>query len=111
MLEPPDLPDTEIIEALRASYRIEVADLAFLPVGNDSGSWAYRVEEPHGQAYFLKVRAPADDTRGAEVPAYLQRHGVPSVLAPLPAATREAWIRLDRFALALYPFIQGRPAA
>src|SRR6266849_4710507 len=111
MDEPPDLPDTEIIEALRANFRVQVADLVFLPVGNDSGSWSYRLRETAGRAYFLKVRAPADDVRGAEVPAYLQRIGVPSVLAPLPAGTGAAWIRAGRFALALYPYIEGRPAA
>ena len=111
MDEPPDLPDTEIIEALRANFRVQVADLVFLPVGNDSGSWSYRLREPEGRAYFLKVRAPADDVRGAEVPAYLQRIGVPSVLAPLPAGTGAGWIRVGRFALALYPYIEGRPAA
>lgn len=111
MLEPPDLPDGQITEVLQASFGIKAADLQFLTVGNDSGSWAYRVQDPSGRAYFLKVRAPADDTRGADVPAYLQRHGVHGVLAPLTAGTGAAWIRASRFALALYPFLDGRPAA
>ena len=111
MLEPPDLPEPQIIDALRAGFGIEAAGLQFLPVGNDAGSWAYRVQDTAGRAWFLKVRSPADDTRGADVPAYLQRHGVPRVLAPRPAVTGAAWIPADRFALALYPFVEGRPAA
>ncbi|HEY7012184.1 MAG TPA: hypothetical protein VH480_05490, partial [Streptosporangiaceae bacterium] len=111
MLEPPDLPEGQITEVLQASFGIKAADLQFLTVGNDSGSWAYRVQDPSGRAYFLKVRAPAGDTRGADVPEYLQRHGVHGVLAPLPAGTGAAWIRAGRFALALYPFLDGRPAA
>lgn len=111
MLEPPGLPEPQITDALRAGFGIEAAGLEFLPVGNDAGSWAYRVQDRAGRACFLKVRSPADDTRGADVPAYLQRHGVPGVLGPLPARTGAAWIPAGRFALALYPFVEGRPAA
>jgi spectinomycin phosphotransferase len=111
MLEPPDLPEPQIAEALRTGFGVEAAGLEFLPVGNDAGSWAYRVQDRAGRSYFLKVRSPADDTRGSDVPAYLQRHGVPGVLGPLRAGTGAAWIPAGRFALALYPFIEGRPAA
>ena len=53
----------------RASYGIEVAALEFLPLGNDSGSWPYRVEQAQGPACFLKVRVPAGAMRG-------QIHGI-----------------------------------
>jgi spectinomycin phosphotransferase len=111
MLQPPDLPEPQIAGALRTGFGIEAAALEFLPLGNDAGSWAYRVQDGPGRAYFLKIRSPADDTRGADVPAYLQQHGVPRVLAPLRAGTGAAWIPAGRFALALYPFVDGRPAA
>ena len=44
MREPPDLADDAIVGALEASFGIRVRALAFLPVGNDAASWAYRVQ-------------------------------------------------------------------
>ncbi len=108
---PADLPDEAISSALRAAFGIEVAALEFLPLGNDSGSWACRVEQAQGPARFLKVRVPAGDVRGAAVPAYLSRNGLPGVLAPSAARTGAPWIHVGRFALALYPMIDGRVAA
>lgn len=108
---PADLPDEAISSALRAGFGIEVAALEFLPLGNDSGSWACRVEQAQGPACFLKVRVPAGDVRGAAVPAYLRRNGLPGVLAPFAARTGAPWIHVGRFALALYPMIDGRVAA
>jgi hypothetical protein len=76
VLEPPQLADRTIVGALRAGFGIGVAELTFLPVGNDSASWAYRVEAVAGPSYFLKVRAGTGGMPGAAVPAHLHRHGV-----------------------------------
>jgi spectinomycin phosphotransferase len=105
--EPPDLPDATIVEALQASFGIHVAGLLFLPVGNDSASWAYRVEAAQGPPYFLKVRAGANRMPGAAVPSYLHRHGVPHVLAPLATSAGASYVAVDRFALALYPMLDA----
>jgi spectinomycin phosphotransferase len=47
--EPPDLADDSIVGALQAGFGIRVAELAFLPVGNDAESWAYRVDLVKGR--------------------------------------------------------------
>jgi spectinomycin phosphotransferase len=65
MREPPQIADDRIIGALEASFGLRVATLEFLPLGNDSASWSFRVQAAQGPSYFLKVRAvtrpmPAD---------------------------------------------------
>lgn len=111
MLESPDLPDETIIRALRVSFGIHVGALAFLPIGNDSASWAYRVEAAQGLTYFLNVRAGTGAMPGAAVPSHLHRRGVPHVLAPLETSAGAPYIVVDRFALALYPMLDAGTGA
>jgi hypothetical protein len=105
MREPPDLADDTIVRALHAGFGVQAAELVLLPVGNDADSWAYRVQVAQGPAYFLKIRAGANPTRGASVPHHLHRHGVPHVPAPLMTSAGVPYVPLDRFALALYPML------
>lgn len=107
MLEPPDLPDDIIIAAVRASYGIPVATLAFLPIGCDSSAWAYRAQTADGAAYFLKVRRGIANQAGLIVPRYLHDRGVPHVVPPIPTLTQTLSVEVDEFALILYPFIAG----
>jgi spectinomycin phosphotransferase len=109
--EPPELADNAIIGAVEAGFGIRVRELAFLPVGNDSASWAYRVQAAPGQVWFLKVRAGPDRAPGAVVPTHLQRIGVPHVLAPLATATGAPNLHVGGFALALYPMLDARMGA
>ena len=111
MREPPDLTAEAIAGALQAGFGIRVAGLSFLPVGNDAGSWAYRVEEDGGPPRFLKVRSGAGAMPGAAVPAYLRRRGTPGVLAPLPTRAGEPYLVVDRFGLALFPMLDARTGA
>ena len=62
-------------------------------------------------SWFLKVRAGAAAMPGAAVPAYLHRHGVPLVLAPLPTGRGAPFVVVDRFALALYPLLDAATGA
>jgi spectinomycin phosphotransferase len=110
MLDPPELADDAIVGALEANFGIRVTALAFLPVGNDAASWAYRVQT-EGPAYFLKVRAGAAAVRGAAVPWHLHRLGVPHVLAPLPSGAGAPAVVVDGFALALSPMLDARTGA
>jgi spectinomycin phosphotransferase len=110
VLEPPDLGDDQLVGALEAGYGIDVAALAFLPIGNDPASWSYRVEQANGPARFLKVRA-GQDMPGAAVPAHLHRHRVPNVLAPLPTSGGRPFAQLDGFAVALYPLLEATTGA
>jgi spectinomycin phosphotransferase len=107
--EPPHLADTTIAEMVRSHYGISIVALNFLPLGNDSDTYVYRVEAADGAAYFLKIRnrlgfSPAS----LAVPRYLRDVGVPHILAPLMTTSQTPWVMVNDFALTLYPFVDGR---
>ena len=109
MREPPNLANTTIAETVRARYGISIVALTFLPLGNDSDTYVYRIEAEDSAAYFLKIRnrlgfSPAS----LSVPRYLCDAGVPHILAPLPNTSQTPWVMVNDFALTLYPFIDGR---
>jgi spectinomycin phosphotransferase len=109
MREPPRLADRAIVAALHAHYDLSVATLTFLPLGADSASAVYRVEADDGSAYLLKVRTGEGFSfPSLAIPHYLTKQGVNHIAAPLPTVTHALWVRLDDFALSLYPFIDGR---
>jgi spectinomycin phosphotransferase len=112
MREPPKLPTAAIAAALRAHYGVTAAAVTFLPIGNDSASSAYRADAADGAAYFLKVRTGAGFSEASlAVPRFLLDLGVPHILAPLPAADQGLWVRVDGFAMSVYPFVDGRVGA
>jgi len=111
MLEPPSLADTTILAALRAHYRIAGAGLTFLPFGNDSASFVYRVAAANGASCFLKARASAGfNPSSLTVPFFLHSQGIAHVMAPLPTTGQALWVAVDGFALSLYPFIDAQTA-
>jgi spectinomycin phosphotransferase len=109
MLEPPDLPDGRIIAAVRRYYGLEVTTLAFLPLGADVRSWAFRATTADASS-FLKLRQGAVREATLRVPRYLLDQGVPHIVAPLPARDQRPWVEVDDYTLALYPFIDGTTA-
>ena len=52
MIEKPNIKDEKIITALNENYSIQVSDIEFLPIGNDSSAFAYRVEAKNGNPIF-----------------------------------------------------------
>jgi spectinomycin phosphotransferase len=108
MLDRPNLPDDPISACLHDRYGLPVVAIEFLPIGNDTNSWVYRVSAEDGQAYFAKVRRGPVYLPSLAVPRYLKDQGLEPVVAPLPARTLELWQRVGEFVLFLYPFIDGR---
>ncbi len=112
MLEPPSLAENSILAALRAHYGIAGAVLTFLPIGNDSASFVYRVDTANGVSYFLKARSGAGFSASSfAVPFFLHSQGIPHVMAPLPTTGQALWVAVDGFALSLHPFVDARIAA
>lgn len=107
MIERPDLSDAAIGAALRRHYNIAVRDIEFLPIGNDSNAWAFRVQAEDDIPYFLKVRRGTINTPSLAVPHHLHAQGIEQVVAPLLSGSGQLWHRLDEFGLILYPFIEG----
>lgn len=106
MLEKPNLPDAAIIDALRAAYSLPVTGLAFLPIGYDSSAWVYRAST-EADAFFLKVKKGGVYPPAVTVPRFLQAHGLPEAVVPLPTRTGALWHALDDFDLILYPYVAG----
>jgi spectinomycin phosphotransferase len=106
--EPPvDLPDATLAAGLRTHYGLAVTAIIFLPLGQDTFSWVYRVRTADDNAYFLKVRTSVTNAPSLLVPRYLHDHGVTQVIAPLPTTTGTLWATVAGYALILYPFIAG----
>jgi spectinomycin phosphotransferase len=112
MLEKLDLAEDRIIACLRDSYGVTATDLEFLPIGNDSAAWVYRVGSDTAEDFFLKVRKGPVDANSLVVPRYLKDSGVTDVVAPLsPVVAGPPWGTIDDYTLILYPFVVGRSAA
>lgn len=98
--------------ALRAHYGIYGAALTFLPIGNDSATWVYRLRSDDGEAYFVKLRSgDGFSVASLSAPFALREQGVPHVLAPVATREVQLWVALDGFVLTVYPFIEGRMGA
>jgi len=108
MLEKPNLDDEAIVSALRAHYSLDVAALEFLPIGNDVGSYVYRVATRDDSTYFLKARRAPMYEPSVVVPRYLHEQGIHQAVASLPARSGDLWVPLGAFNLILYPFIEAR---
>jgi spectinomycin phosphotransferase len=110
MLEKPDLSDEAILTCLRASYGIPVTGVTFLPIGNDSTAWVYRVAALDGAGYFLKVKRGPVDPASVEVPRYVKARGLTQAVAPLLVKTGDLAASHAPFTLILYPYVEGTDA-
>ena len=95
---------------MHENYSISANVIEFLPVGNDSSAWAYRVDAENKSSYFLKIRKEISNRAGLFVPRFLKDSGIEQVVAPLSTKTQELWVDVDGFVFILYPFIAGNEA-
>ena len=104
MLEKPDLSDAQIQTCLNASFGINVENLEFLPIGNDSNAWAYRIETPK-KKFFLKIRNSLPKLASLHVPAYLHSVGINNPVAPIRTSQSDLYASLGDFVLIMYEWI------
>lgn len=107
MLDKPNLPDELLIDCLRRDFGLPVARVEFLPLGADVNTAVYQANTG-GTAYFVKLRSGEFNDLTIVVPHLLEAQGIGHLIAPVAAAGGRLWTRLDRFAVILYPFIQGQ---
>ena len=107
MIEKPNISNEKIIVVLNKNYSIQTKEIEFLPIGNDSTAFAYRVETKNQTSYFLKLKKGLSNFAGLFVPRFLKDNGIEQIIAPLSTTTQELWVNIDDFALILYPFITG----
>ncbi len=108
MLVKPDIPDEQLLACLRDHYGLRGAQIAFLPIGNDVNTAVYRVVSEAATPYFLKLRRGSFDTTTVAIPKFLRDCGVEQVIAPIETRQRQFWARMDAFAVALFPFVEGQ---
>ncbi len=112
MLEKPDVPDETLIACLRDAFDVRATQIAFLPIGNDVDTAAYRVAAGDAAPYFLKLRSWRRGGRFAPatvaIPRFLHEHGIAPVIAPIPTCDGRLWAHLGDFAVILFPFVAGR---
>jgi hypothetical protein len=122
---PEDLTTTDLTAALTRHWGVAVASVTYRPVGAGSHHWA--VTDPTGGGWFvtaddLEVKRQSgaeelDDAYGRlrqalDTARSLRAAGARFVVAPLPTAGGRPLIRLtDRYALAMYPMIDGESFA
>ena len=112
MLEKPEIPDELIISCVQAEYRLEVAQITFLPLGYDVNTAVYRIDAHDHRTYFLKLRKGSFDLTTVAIPHFLSNLGIPSIIAPLETSQQQLFGRLSggrkNYWLILYPFIPGK---
>ncbi len=106
MLEPPDLRVGDLLERARTRFGLVADEAEFLPVGNDSRAWAFRLSSG-GEAWFVKVLAPPVNEAAVEVPRYLAKRGIEHLVLPVPTLTGAFIDREEPFSLVVYPFLEG----
>jgi spectinomycin phosphotransferase len=107
MLEPPDISTRTLVERILTAYGLPVVDATFLPEGNDSSAWAFRLDGDG--AWFLKVLGRRVNPGTLAVPSFLAQHGVRHLVAPLSTADGRLADHGDPFTFVVYPFFDGQP--
>jgi spectinomycin phosphotransferase len=106
---PTNISDDALCDCLGAQYALGVAGVEFLPLGQDSSAWVYRVRADDA-AYFLKVRKHIRNEASLVVPRYLSDRGLTQVIPPLTNTLGALWTAAGEYALIVYPFVSGRIA-
>jgi spectinomycin phosphotransferase len=108
MIEPPPGLSTEtIVQRVRERYGVACDRATFLPLGNDSGAWSYRVEGTHNR-WFLKVLSRVDPA-AIELPRFLADRGIDHLVPARSTVDGAAFDAGEPYAFALFPFIDGAP--
>ncbi len=121
LTRPDDLTDAVLLDALSKKWRLAVASLEYRAVGFGSHHWV--ADDVGGRRWFLTADELAssgtssDDERrtfghlaaALGTARRLKDSGAAFVVAPVPAGDGEILHQVrERFALALYPYIEGR---
>lgn len=111
MLKSSPLTDTLITETLLTHYGLSIQSLSFLPIGNDSATFVYRVVASDDTRYFLKVRIRKGFNESSiSIPRFLFEQGTPHIVMPLTTLTRALWVPAGEFVIILYPFLEAKTA-
>lgn len=108
MIEPPDLPEAAIVARVRDRYAAPVERATFLPLGNDSSAWCYRLDGG-GHVWFLKVLRRQVEAAEVAVPRFLASHGIEHLVPAISTADGDAFDAGHPFSFVLFPFVDAEP--
>jgi hypothetical protein len=121
VLTPPtDLSDGDLEEVIGHAWGVAVVSLEYRPVGFGSHHWV--VTDSQGLRRFVTVDELSSESRiGDEVSSLglhlrraleaatdLRAFGCKFVVAPIPTLADDPFVQFSSYAVALYPFIEGR---
>lgn len=107
MLEPPAVPDAQIISCLKSAYGLSITEIAFMPLGADVNTAVYRVVADDATPHFLKLRRGLFREETVTIPHWLAGAGMQHLIPPLATQTGALWTPLPPFTIILYPFVAG----
>jgi spectinomycin phosphotransferase/16S rRNA (guanine(1405)-N(7))-methyltransferase len=100
VLHPPTgFTDGDLVEALARHWHVTASSVEYQAVGFGSHNWKV---EP---GWFAKVDEDRDFERLAA--AFRSAADVPFAIAPMPTREGEPLVRVGRFGVALYPYVEG----
>ena len=106
---PTDLADDALVNALAAGWDLDVRSLRYRPVGFGSHHWSLR--DTSGTEWFVTVDAVGNDPgplhAALSAAVDLRAAGCTFVVAPVPTAAGEPLAFVDRYAVAVYPQVDG----
>jgi len=106
---PADLAEADLAGVLADAWGVSAPSLVYRPVGFGSHHWQATTEA--GAVWFVTVDEPESfDELGAALGAAqdLFAGGLSFVVAPVSTRDGAPLARLGRFAVALYPYVEGR---
>ena len=109
MIEPPpDLPAPTLVARVRERYALPIEHATFLPVGNDSFAWSFRLDGEDAR-WFLKVLRRIDPA-ATELPRFLAARGVEHLVPARSTVDGAAFDSGEPYTFALFPFVDGATA-
>jgi len=96
---PPDFTDDDLVSALARHWRVRASTVTYRAVGFGSHHWQVDT------GWFATVDEEPDFPRLSA--ALRSASDVPVAIAPVPTRLGEPLARAGRFAVALYPFVDG----
>jgi thiamine kinase-like enzyme len=105
-----DIDKHHLAQVLSEQYSLELTTFTFLPRGEDA--YTYSASSQDGQFYFIRAQPPSRD-RALEQPYVAThvlhtRYGMTQVVAPYPNRQQVFTTNYNGYAVAVFPFIEGR---
>jgi spectinomycin phosphotransferase len=108
VIEPPlGLSTESIVARVRDRYMVDVHEATFLPVGNDSTAWSYRLDGDG--RWFLKVFGRPLDAAAVEVPRFLAGAGIDHLIPSISTVDGQASDASEPFSFVVFPYVEAEP--